>query len=68
MYFQNEISQIRGTWVNWAATFTIGESRAINPEDKRRLAVSLTNNFNKKGIAKFKIKTINGETTVTRIS
>lgn len=66
MYHINEISAIKSTWVNWAASFTVGETRVIDPQDKKRLAVSLTNNFNKKGIAQFKIKTINGETTVTR--
>lgn len=66
MYFTNEISQIKSTWVSWLASFQVNEVRAINPEDKKRVAVSITSNFNSKGIAKFKIKTINGESTVTR--
>ena len=68
MYFTNEISQIKSTWVSWLASFQKNEVRVINPEDKARIAVSITANFHSKKIAKFKIKTINGETTVTRIS
>jgi hypothetical protein len=55
-------------WKYWLSTFKVGESKEIGDEDIKALRVAITNNYNSKGLAKFKTKQnkLNGLITITR--
>lgn len=70
MYKDYEIEGIRKTWVSWLAEFAVGQSKVADLKDRSRISVSISNNFHKKGIAKFitkKSKENEGELIVTRV-
>jgi len=54
MYLDTEIKGHKLTWVMWLSMFKVGEKREADYNDRSKLAVSISNNFHKHGIAKFK--------------
>lgn len=56
MYKDYEIKGVRKTWVSWLAEFAVGESRVSDVAYRSKIAVSISNNFHKKGLAVFTTK------------
>lgn len=70
MYKDYKIKGVRKTWVSWLAEFAIGESRVSDVAYRSKIAVSIANNFHKKGLARFttaKDKTYPDVLIVTRV-
>lgn len=56
MYNKYKIKGIRKNWVSWLADFEKGESRPADIQDRSKIAISISNNFHKKGLAVFTTK------------
>lgn len=61
MYYDKEVKGGRMMWTVWLESFAVGEERPADAKDRSKIAISISNNFHKKGRATFVTASVKGD-------